>query len=347
MSPGTERADAAPPIIEVRGLRKWYPVRRGFFASLVGAGEAKHLKAVDGVDFAIRPGEVLGLAGESGCGKSTTGMTVVKLHAPSGGSIIFDGEDLASITGRQRLKRFRRGAQIVFQNPYESLNPRFSVYQSVLEPIAIHMPGEQSSHETMVHRALERAGLLPVKNFAGRYPHELSGGQLQRVAIARAIAVEPRFLVADEPVSMLDVSIRAGILNLFRKFATELNMGILYISHDLSTMRHICTRIAIMYLGRIVEIGPTAQILGDPQHPYAQALIAAAPVMRRGARQRIHLEGAVPNPIDLPSGCRFNPRCSRVVDICRTQEPMLERVGSEREAACHLLKTVVKREENE
>lgn len=337
MSPETERADTVPPIIEVRGLRKWYPVRSGFFASLVGAGEAKHVKAVDGVDFTIRPGEVLGLAGESGCGKSTTGMTVAKLHEPSGGSIIFDGEDLASITGRQRLKRFRRGAQIVFQNPYESLNPRFNVYQSVLEPIAIHMPAEQSSHEAMVHRALERAGLLPVKNFVSRYPHELSGGQLQRVAIARAIAVEPRFLVADEPVSMLDVSVRAGILNLLRKFATELGMGILYISHDLSTMRHICTRIAIMYLGRIVEIGPTAQILDDPQHPYAQALIAAAPVMRRGARKRIHLEGAVPNPIDLPLGCRFNPRCSRAVALCRTQEPLLEPIGGRRQAACHLV----------
>ena len=337
MSPQTERSETAPPIIEVRGLRKWYPVRRGFFASLVGAAEAKQLKAVDGVDFAIRPGEVLGLAGESGCGKSTTGMTVVKLQAPSAGSVVFDGEDLASITGRQRLKRFRRGAQIVFQNPYESLNPRFSVYQSVLEPIAIHMPAEPSRHEAMVHRALDRAGLLPVGNFTGRYPHELSGGQLQRVAIARAIAVEPRFLVADEPVSMLDVSVRAGILNLFRKFATELDMGILYISHDLSTMRHICTRIAIMYLGRIVEIGPMAQILDDPQHPYAQALIAAAPMMRRGARQRIHLEGAVPNSIDLPSGCRFNPRCSRAVALCRTQEPLLEPVGGRRQAACHLV----------
>ena len=325
------------PIIEVRGLRKWYPVRRSFLASLIGAGETRHLKAVDDVSFSIRPGEVLGLAGESGCGKSTTGMTVLKLHAPTGGSILFDGEDLAAIKGRQRLKRFRRGAQIVFQNPYESLNPRFTVRRSVLEPIAIQLPEERERHEAMVRLALERAGLIPVEDFLDRYPHEMSGGQLQRVAIARAIAVEPRFLVADEPVSMLDVSVRAGILNLFRKFATELNMGILYISHDLSTMRHICSRIAIMYLGRIVEIGPATQILDDPRHPYAQALIAAAPVMRRGTRRRIHLEGAVPNPIDLPSGCRFNPRCSKAMPECRSEEPALRPNAPDRLAACHLV----------
>jgi len=330
----------AAPIIEVRSLRKWYPVRRGFVSSLLGLGEAKHLKAVDDVSFSIRPGEVLGLAGESGCGKSTTGMTVLKLHAPSGGSIVFDGEDLASITGRARLKRFRRGAQIVFQNPYESLNPRFTVYQSVREPIAIHRPEERERHPELVRQALQRAGLIPVENFVDRFPHEMSGGQLQRVAIARAIAVEPRFLVADEPVSMLDVSVRAGILNLFRRFAGELNMGILYISHDLSTMRHICTRIAIMYLGRIVEIGPASEILDRPQHPYAQALIAAAPVMRRGTRQRIHLEGAVPNPINLPAGCRFNPRCSKAIDICRSREPLLEAKAPQRLAACHLVQTI-------
>ena len=331
---------AAPdrqPIIEVQGLRKWYPVRKGFFSSLLGLGEARHLKAVDGVSFAICPGEVLGLAGESGCGKSTTGMTVLKLHPPTGGSIRFDGEDLAQIRSRERLKRFRRGAQIVFQNPYESLNPRFTVHRSVLEPIAIHLPDRPERHDAMVRLALERAGLIPVESFLHRFPHEMSGGQLQRVAIARAIAVEPRFLVADEPVSMLDVSVRAGILNLFKKFASEMNMGILYISHDLSTMRHICSRIAIMYLGRIVEIGPAAQILDDPRHPYAKALIAAAPVMRRGMRRRIHLEGAVPNPIDLPSGCRFHPRCSKAVDQCRTEDPRLLPTAPGREAACHLV----------
>ncbi len=333
----TEQADgAAAPIIEIRNLRKWYAVRRSFLGSLLGLGEERWLKAVDDVSFAIRPGEVLGLAGESGCGKSTTGMTALKLHSPSGGEIIFDGENLAALTGRERLKRFRRSAQIVFQNPYEALNPRFTVYQSILEPIAIHFPRERKRHEEMVHRALSRAGLVPIENFVGRYPHEMSGGQLQRVAIARAIAIEPRFLVADEPVSMLDVSIRAGILNLFRKFATEMQMGILYISHDLSTMRHICSRVAIMYLGRIVEIGPADRVLDDPQHPYAKALIAAAPVMRRGTRRRIHLEGAVPNPADLPTGCRFHPRCPQAMAECRTAEPVARATAPDRTVACHL-----------
>jgi oligopeptide/dipeptide ABC transporter ATP-binding protein len=328
---------AADPIIEVRNLRKWYPVRRSFISSLLGTGTQRHLRAVDDVSFAILPGEILGLAGESGCGKSTTGMTVLKLHEPSGGSILFEGEELAALKGRKRLQHFRRNAQIVFQNPFEALNPRFTVLDSVLEPIAIHFPAQQARHEAMARLALERAGLLPVENFLHRYPHEISGGQLQRVAIARAIAVEPRFLVADEPVSMLDVSIRAGILNLFRTFARELEMGILFISHDLSTMRHICTRIAVMYLGRIVEIGPTDRILDDPQHPYSQALIAAAPVMRRGTRRRIHLEGAVPNPIDLPSGCRFHLRCQKAVEHCRVEDPALRGAGADRQAACHLV----------
>ena len=334
---GADAAGALAPVIEVRNLRKWYPVRRGFVASMLGLGEERQLKAVDDVSFAIRPGEVLGLAGESGCGKSTTGMTVLKLQEPTGGAILFDGEELARIKGRQRLKHFRRNAQIVFQNPYESLNPRFTVYQSVLEPIAIHFPDQRERHDGMVRLALQRAGLIPVENFLDRYPHEMSGGQLQRVAISRAIAVEPRFLVADEPVSMLDVSIRAGILNLFRKFATEMNMGVLYISHDLSTMRHICSRIAIMYLGGIVEIGPVADILDNPQHPYAQALIAAAPVMRRGKRTRIHLEGAVPNPANVPSGCRFHPRCPKAFDRCRSEAPPLRDLPGDRRAACHLV----------
>ncbi len=325
------------PLIEVTELRKWYPVRRNPIAALFDRSEERHIKAVDGVSFSLRPGEILGLAGESGCGKSTTGMTVLKLYSPTGGGIRFGGEELAQIKGRARLRDFRRNAQIVFQNPYEALNPRFTVRQCILEPIAIHFPDRPAEHEEMVHRALTRAGLLPVENFIERFPHEMSGGQLQRVAIARAIAVEPRFLVADEPVSMLDVSIRAGILNLFRKFATELQMGILYISHDLSTMRHICSRVAIMYLGRIVEIGPAKDILNDPQHPYAQALIAAAPVMRRGTRRRIQLEGAVPNPANVPTGCRFHPRCPRVQAVCREVDPAVRQTAGNRQVACHLV----------
>ena len=322
-------------ILEVRELRKWYPVRRGLLASLVG-GRAKHVKAVDGVSFSLKPGEVLGLAGESGCGKSTTGMTVLNLHAPSSGQILFQGRDVAQRTDRAGRRLFRRQAQIVFQNPYESLNPRFTVAQSVREPIAIHFRESRANQRERLVRAMEQAGLMPVENFLDRYPHQLSGGQLQRIAIARAVAVEPRFLVADEPVSMLDVSIRAGILNLLRRFADRLHMAILYISHDLSTMRHVCSRVAIMYLGRIVEIGPAEEVLDRPAHPYAQALMAAVPAMGARKRQRIELSGALPNPIDIPSGCRFHPRCPHVMAICRESEPALVELGSGRAAACHL-----------
>jgi peptide/nickel transport system ATP-binding protein len=322
-------------IIEVRGLRKWYPVS-GRSKDPSRRGERRYLHAVDGVSFTLRRGEVLGLAGESGCGKSTTGMTVLQLHKPSGGEILFDGSDLAASPSAKSMKAFRRRAQIVFQNPYESLNPRFTVAQSVGEPISIHFREPAEARRARVVRAMERAGLAPVEAYLDRYPHQLSGGQLQRIAIARAISVEPEFLVADEPVSMLDVSIRAGILNLLKHFSREMKMAILYISHDLSTMRHICNRVAIMYLGRIAEIGSTDQVLDHPQHPYAKALMAAAPVMGGRRRQRIQLEGSVPNPIDPPSGCRFHTRCPMAFDRCRKEEPVLRAAAAGSEVACHL-----------
>jgi peptide/nickel transport system ATP-binding protein len=324
---------APETVIEVRELRKWYPVRRGALASLFKRGEERALKAVDGVSFALRPGEVLGLAGESGCGKSTTAMTVLRLYEPSSGEIHFMGQDVAARNSRA-MRAFRREAQIVFQNPYESLNPRFTVADSVREPVSIHFPGEK---ETRLVAAMERAGLTPVENYLDRYLHQLSGGQLQRVAIARAISVEPRFLVADEPVSMLDVSIRAGILGLLRHFSSKLGMAILYISHDLSTMRHVCTRVAIMYLGRIVEIGDVEDVLDRPQHPYARALMAAAPVMGGRRRERIQLQGAVPNPIDLPGGCRFHPRCPHAMARCRVEDPALIETDRGGAVACHLV----------
>lgn len=323
------------PVIDVRDLRKWYPVRQGFLDTMFGRPQ-RYLRAVDGVSFSLRAGEVLGLAGESGCGKSTAGMTAVQLHRPNSGEILFEGLTLGADTRAATLRAFRRRAQIVFQNPYESLNPRFTVADSIREPLQIHFPGDHARQDEMLVRAMERAGLMPIGNYLDRYPHQLSGGQLQRIAIARAIAVEPHFLVADEPVSMLDVSIRAGILNLFRHFSTELRMAILYISHDLSTMRHVCTHVAIMYLGRIVEQGPAAQVLDSPQHPYAQALMAAAPVMGARTRERIELSGAVPNAADMPSGCRFHPRCPRVMERCRSAEPVLTPIGDERVVACHL-----------
>ena len=335
MSAALATPDIAAPAIEVRELRKWYPVRQGLMASLAGR-EQRYLKAVDGVSFAIRPGEVLGLAGESGCGKSTTGMTVLRLHPPTGGEIRFAGHDLTPRKDAAGLRAFRKHAQLVFQNPYESLNPRFTVAQSVAEPVDIHFPGPAVERGARVVRALERAGLTPAETFLDRYPHQLSGGQMQRVAIARAISVEPRFLVADEPVSMLDVSIRAGILNLFRHFARDLGMSILYISHDLSTMRHICDAVAIMYLGRIVETGPAAAILDDPKHPYAQALMAAAPVMGARKRTRVRLAGSPPSAMSVPPGCRFHPRCPQRMPVCERDDPQFQATSPTRSVACHL-----------
>ncbi|GAA5232557.1 ABC transporter ATP-binding protein [Verticiella sediminum] len=321
--------------IEFDGLRKWFPMRRTLGAALMGR-PAGVLKAVDGVSFALRAGEVLGIAGESGCGKSTTGMTAMQLLRPTAGEIRFGGVTLGPHTRGEELRAFRRRAQIVFQNPYESLNPRLTVADSVREPIDIHFRREPASvREDMLHRAMERAGLMPVANYLDRYPHELSGGQLQRVAIARAVAIEPSFLVADEPVSMLDVSIRAGVLNLFRYFSAEMRMAILYISHDLSTMRHVCHRVAVMYLGRIVEIGPAEQVLDTPRHPYARALMAAVPAMGARTRERVELTGAVPNAAALPGGCRFHPRCPQAMAHCAVVEPELRRVGAS-EVACHL-----------
>jgi peptide/nickel transport system ATP-binding protein len=327
----------AEPVIEARELRKWYKLRKGPLASLLGREAPRHLKAVDGVSVAIGAGEVLGLAGESGSGKSTTGMTLLKLHEPTSGEIRFQGIGLLADEDRRTRLAFRRQAQIVFQNPYEALNPRYTVAQSVREPIAIHFPGDAEVQREKLVRAMVRAGLTPVETYLERYPHQLSGGQLQRIAIARAISVEPRFLVADEPVSMLDVSIRAGILNLLRHFATELDMAVLYISHDLSTMRHVCSTVAVMYLGRIIEMGPADQVLDQPHHPYAQALVAAVPVMGgRAARSRTQLTGAVPNPSDLPTGCRFHPRCPKAMARCRESEPALKPVGRAHQVACYL-----------
>jgi oligopeptide/dipeptide ABC transporter ATP-binding protein len=327
----------------VDGLEKHYPVRQGVLAAMLGR-QPSLVRAVDGVSFSIAPGEVLGLAGESGCGKSTTGMAVLDLVAPTAGSIRVAGREVDLRRDRAAQLAFRRDVQIVFQNPFEALNPRFTALESVLEPIAVHFPGPREDQLARARRALERAGLTPADIYAPRYPHELSGGQLQRVAIARAIGVEPRILVADEPVSMLDVSIRAGILSLFRSFARELDMAILYISHDLSTMRYLCQNVAVMYLGRIVEYGPAEAVLSRPVHPYAQALMASVPVRGRRGRKRLALSGQVPNAMAIPSGCRFHPRCPAVMPICSVADPPKVTLASGQEVACHLMTTTTSQE---
>jgi peptide/nickel transport system ATP-binding protein len=316
-------------------VRTWFPVRTGLIASLAGEG-ALHVHAVDGVSFAIHEGEVLGLVGESGSGKTTTGMTALRLYEPTAGEIRFRGASVAGLgAGEQRA--FRRHAQIVFQNPYESLNPRFRIADWVAEPLVIHRIGTAQERGERVVGALEDVELRPARDFLERFPHELSGGQRQRVAIARAVVVEPAFIVADEPVSMLDVSIRAGILNLLRRFSRERGLAILYISHDIATVRYLCHRTATMYAGQIVEIGPTDSVLRNPQHPYTQALIAAVPVPDpRVRRPRVSLPGEIPSLVRPPEGCRFASRCPFVMDVCKTVAPPLRPTDGGRHVACHL-----------
>jgi peptide/nickel transport system ATP-binding protein len=323
-------------LVRIENLHKWFPLSEGLISSFLERKKKRYLKAVDGVSFVVEDGEILGMAGESGCGKTTVGMTLIKLYEPSSGSLFFDDRDVAGLTGKE-LKAFRRKVQIIFQNPYESLNPRFTVFDTIIEPLNIYNVGNPKEKKEKVIHTLELAGLRPVKDYLNKFPHELSGGQRQRVAIARGIVLDPKFVVADEPVSMLDVSIRAGVLNLLRALNESIGLSILYISHDLSTIRYICKRTAIMYLGKIVEIGPTESIINNPIHPYTQALISAVPLINPDQRREpTCLPGEPPNPIDLPKGCRFWPRCKMAVDRCKESDPCLREVGPEHEVACSL-----------
>ena len=323
-------------LIEVKNLKKWFPLHEGWIAALLSKGEQGVLKAVDGVSFEMDQGEVLGLAGESGCGKTTIGMTLMKLYEPTSGEILFDGQNVVTLLGKN-LKPWRRKAQIVFQNPYESLNPRFTIIDTLMEPLHIHQIGTKDERTDIIRRTLEDCGLKPVEDYIHKFPHELSGGQRQRVSIAKAMVLKPRFIVADEPVSMLDVSIRAGILKLLKSLSQNRGLTILYISHDLSSMGYICDRIAIMYLGKIVEVGPPQAILDRPSHPYTQALISAVPVSNPSIkRKRVNLPGEIPNPIDLPQGCRFRPRCKKMMDCCLESEPGLTEIGEFHSVSCHL-----------
>lgn len=324
----------AKSLLSVRDLKKWFFLEPGFLASLFKIGRTSFIRAVDGVNFSLNEGEILGIAGESGCGKTTTGMTLVKLYDVTEGEILFQGQDIAPFQGKD-LTDYRRKAQIIFQNPYESLNPRMTVLETVLEPLKIHGVEDKKKRLDLSALALERSGLAPPEELLHRYPHELSGGQRQRVAIARAIVLEPKFLVADEPVSMLDVSIRAGVLNLLRGFSQKMGMAIVYISHDLSTIRQICDRLAIMYLGKIVEIGPTEEVIQNPAHPYAQALVAAVPVpdpelFREGPK----LEMEVPSALNIPMGCRFHPRCLYRKSDCSKLEPPLQEISRGHSVTC-------------
>jgi peptide/nickel transport system ATP-binding protein len=327
-------------ILRVEELHKHFDVETGVIANTLNrirGDEPDKVHAVDGVSFELKRGETLGLAGESGCGKTTTGMSLVKLHEPTAGDIYYDGKGLAEAS-KSEVKEFRRNAQMIFQDPFESLNPRMTVYDTIAEPLRIHnIPNETER----VRRALEFAELKPADKYFDQYPHEMSGGQRQRVAIARALVLDPDFIVADEPVSMLDVSLRAGVLSLLERMTEEFNLSVVYISHDLSLLRHMCDRIAIMYMGKIVEIGTTEEIIENPKHPYTKSLINAVPVPDPEAgRERVELQGEVGDVIDIPTGCRFKDRCEEYIGpVCDQVLPPLEQkadLEGDRGVACHL-----------
>ena len=329
------RLNGEEPLVKAVNLTKWFPVRGSILGRRRGSLWAK---AVDGVSFHINRGEILGLVGESGCGKTTTGRLLCALTLPTSGAVLIRGANLFALTPRE-LQSYRRSVQIIFQDPYESLDPRKSVEETVSEPIRIHNISKNPKEEKeIVMRALTQVRLVPPEEFMRRYPHELSGGQRQRVAVARALTTGPAFLVADEPVSMLDVSIRAEVLNLLVELRDQLGIAILFITHDMSVARHICDRIAIMYLGRIAEMGPAEEVIFNPLHPYSKALLGAVPIPDPSARRsQATISGEVPSPIAPPSGCRFHPRCpSYIGDICKNIDPSLVESRKNHIVACHL-----------
>lgn len=318
-------------LIEVKGLKKYFPIKGGFFNKTV-----KHVKAVDNIDFFIKKGETLGIVGESGCGKSTTGRAILRLHEPSAGEINFEGTDLMKLE-HEALRKKRRDMQLIFQDPYSSLNPRLTVGDIIGEPIEIHekLPSKQKLER--VKELLDLVGLSPYH--VRRYPHEFSGGQRQRIGIARAIALNPKFIVADEAVSALDVSIQAQVINLFQELQQKLDLTYMFISHDLSVVKHISDRIAVMYLGKIVEMTSSEELFANPMHPYTRALLSAVPVANpRNNKVRIILEGDVPSPVNPPKGCVFHTRCEYCMDVCKQDLPQFKSYENEHYTACHLYK---------
>lgn len=321
--------------INVIELKKWFSVRKGFLTT-VFSREQLFLRAVDQISFDIKVGEVFGLAGESGSGKTTTGRLLLKLIKPTSGKIYFKGQDITDLSEKE-LKPLRRKMQIVFQDPYESMNPRMTIRDIVAEGLGTQkIATTEKEMDEKVVDILKDVELVPPEEFLLRYPHELSGGQRQRVAVARAFVLRPEFIVADEPVSMLDVSIRAEILNLMLDFVEKFNVSFLYITHDVALARHMCDRVAIMYLGKIMEMGATERIVYEPLHPYTQALIAAVPVPDpTSKRTRLPVKGEIPSPVNLPPGCRFHTRCPIADENCRQKEPKFAEVGKQHFVACH------------
>ncbi|GAA0181848.1 dipeptide ABC transporter ATP-binding protein [Clostridium sediminicola] len=320
-------------LIEIKGLKKYFVKKEGFFGN-----KKKYIKAVDDVSFSIKKGETFGLVGESGCGKSTTGRTIIKLYEPTAGSIVFDGKDISSLPEKQMLP-YRKKMQMIFQDPYASLNTRMTVADIIGEAIDTHNIAQGKEKQKYIYDLLGKVGLS--KEHASRYPHEFSGGQRQRIGIARALAVQPDFIICDEPISALDVSIQAQVVNMLEDLQKELGLTYLFIAHDLSMVKHISDRIGVMYLGKMVEVATSDDLYDKPTHPYTQALLSAIPIPDTdvaGSKDRVILEGDVPSPLNPPSGCRFRTRCQYCMDICSEVEPELKDIGNGHMVACHLTK---------
>jgi oligopeptide transport system ATP-binding protein len=320
-------------LLDIQGLKMYFPITQG----IIIQRHIGDIKAVDGISFSIKRGETLGLVGESGCGKSTTGRAILQLYRPTAGRVFFDNEDLTALKG-EALRRKRRQMQMIFQDPYASLNPRMTVGNIIGEPLEVHHIGaNRAEQRERVQDLLRVVGLNPY--FVNRYPHEFSGGQRQRIGVARALAVNPEFIVCDEPISALDVSIQAQIINLLEDLQAEFNLTYLFIAHDLSVVRHISDRVAVMYLGKLAEMSSRDELYSNPLHPYTQALLSAVPIPDPAVeekRRRIILEGDVPSPANPPKGCNFCTRCPRVMDICREVDPEFRDMGDGHWVACHL-----------
>ena len=331
-------------LLEVNGLKKYFPVRKGVLRRVVA-----HVKAVDNIDMYIKEGETLGLVGESGCGKTTTGRSILRLVEPTAGEVLFRPSTKAGVAenttidvakaSRRELKALRREMQIIFQDPYSSLNPRMTVGAIVGEPLLVHGMAKGQEREDRVRELLSAVGLKP--DHMKRYPHEFSGGQRQRIGVARALALDPQLIVCDEPVSALDVSIQAQVLNLLEDLQSEFGLTYLFIAHDLSVVKHISDRVAVMYLGKIAELAETEKLFSDPKHPYTEALMSAVPVPDPDYKgERILLEGDVPSPVNPPSGCYFHPRCQYAQEICKTEAPAYRDIGGEHFVTCHFADTL-------